>query len=168
MTKHANISFADAIRRELHDSGIKVSTVELGFDREPAQAEEQPSETPSKFNKSILEQWNSTAEAIKELYGNEYLQQLKIERLAMVFKNNLDTALDDLVDAVRGQEPAVRYYPYNSLKARLFSNLAQVLPIELLDKYYYTTEKDSPKPLMEREESLCPQEMETIPKSKDD
>ena len=74
------------------------------------------------------------------------MEKLKVEKLVEIFKNNLNAALDDLIDAVRGQEPAVRYTPYTSLKAKLFSNLAEVVPIEWLDNYYYSTEKNSPKP----------------------
>ncbi|XP_054169310.1 D-beta-hydroxybutyrate dehydrogenase, mitochondrial-like [Oppia nitens] len=141
MSKHANQAFNDALRRELYEWDIKVSTVEMAFDRKAGQLS-----TQNKFSRSVNKQWAMTPDYIKDFYGINYLDQIKIEKLTQIFQNNLDETMDNLVDAVRSPDPAIRYTPYTTIKAKVWANLAQMVPTEWLDKYYYSTEKDSPKP----------------------
>ena len=150
MTKSANLSLSDALRRQLKPWGINVSTIELAYDREvPNQEMNARYETMDKMTRSILEQWAETPDYVKLLYGTEYLEEIIIARLgriAAMFKNDYDQVVESFLDAVRAEEPAIRYTPYAGYIAGLMAYLAQIVPTEWLDYYYFNSEKNAPKP----------------------
>ena len=67
MSKHANLSFSDALRRENHKWGISVSTIEPFPYKTPMAS-------PENFQRYVDKQWAQTSNEVKQEYGNDYYQ----------------------------------------------------------------------------------------------
>lgn len=61
-------AFSDALRREMHPWGIKVSMLEPGSFSTNICA-------PAVFERQLREGWNKLSEELKDEYGEEYLNR---------------------------------------------------------------------------------------------
>ena len=68
MTKYAVEAFSDALRREIHPWGIKVTMLEPGFF--PTNIAD-----PDFLERELRKGWNHISEELKNDYGEEYLQR---------------------------------------------------------------------------------------------
>ena len=119
MTKYAVVAYSDVLRREMKKFKVKVSTIEPRLFK-----------TAMFFaTEGILERnWNETDKQVKELYGEQYYQDLK-KRLKGVKKlgrdtNNVDIVINDMIDAVVSKSPNRRYTPVMTFLFRTVPLLA--------------------------------------------
>jgi len=128
VSKHATISFADGLRREMHKFSISVHTVEPSTYRTPILSE-------SSLEGTVNGDWDAAAAEVRESYGEHYRDEFKVK-----FMDELKNArpmskiyevVDDILDATIGTEPRHRYVP--SAVVTLRSQLLQNLPTPLLD-----------------------------------
>ena len=139
MSKHAVISFSDALRRENKKFGIKVSTIEpMAYKTSMASDEYVLREFDG--------QWNESSEDVKQVYGEEYLQKLKALRdkatVAFEPSDKIHEVIDKLVDAIRNPEPEIRYPSIPGCVPKIAVFLLQNLPVELYDRIVRKLNKD--------------------------
>ena len=128
MTKYAVVAYSDVLRREMKRFKVKVSTVEPGLFK-----------TAMYFAlEGILERnWNETDEQVKEIYGEQYYQDL-MKRLKGVKKfgrgsKNIDIVVNDIIDAVISKSPKRRYTPVNTFILRPIPLLLPLTPQFVVD-----------------------------------
>jgi len=139
MSKYAVVSFADGLRREIKKWNISVHVVEP---------------TIYRTNISVLEPqlsrlrdyWNKCSDDVRSSYGEDYYEEFQ-----KCLANHMNSAkppekikevIDDLVDAVAGSEPMLRYVP--GLDAQLTSCSLDFMPMQMQDHIF---EKYSPTTL---------------------
>ena len=128
MTKYAVVAYSDVLRREMKKFKVKVSTVEPGLFK-----------TAMYFAaEGILERnWNETDEQVKELYGEQYYQDLMKSLKGMKKlgrgENNVDIVVNDIIDAVVSRSPNRRYTPVNTVIFRPLPLLLTFIPQFVVD-----------------------------------
>ncbi|XP_043192346.1 short-chain dehydrogenase/reductase family 9C member 7-like isoform X2 [Amphibalanus amphitrite] len=128
VSKHATISFADALRREMAKFGVTVHTVEPGTYRTPILSEEV-------LEGTVKKDWEAAGEEVRSTYGEQYRDEFKVKFLSEL-KNarpasKIYEVVDDILDAVVGTEPRCRYVP--SVAGTLRSTIMQALPTTVVD-----------------------------------
>ncbi|XP_035212244.1 17-beta-hydroxysteroid dehydrogenase type 6-like [Stegodyphus dumicola] len=127
MTKHALVSFADGLRREMLKWGVSVVSIE-------------PSMYKTKISQSDVltgaldNSWEKTPEAIKEAYGFPYYQDFKVrmQKMALHARPYLDEVVDCMEVAVVSVWPKISYRcsgPADKIRLWFMS----LLPTQLLD-----------------------------------
>ena len=144
MSKHAAVSFSDALRRETHRHGIKVSTIEPTTYKTPM------------FNKEALrntinEVWEQSSDEVKQFYGKEYLEDLKERKedsLSLVKTGeDINEVIDAIAEALRSVDPKIRYKPIpGGCLNKVFVTIVENMPTALVDKLIYYTERNSVQP----------------------
>ncbi|XP_054165116.1 11-beta-hydroxysteroid dehydrogenase type 2-like [Oppia nitens] len=104
MSKHAAISFSDALRRETTKWGIKVSIIEPTIYKTPM--------TTSDYH---------------------FRETERLRQEIVIFGQNIDDVIDKLVDAVRNVDPQITYEVGPSYLWSVFLFVEQFLPYELSD-----------------------------------
>lgn len=150
MSKHAAISFSDALRRETRKYGIKVSTIEPMAYKTPMASEEI-------FESTLDKNWERTSDEVKQVYGKEFLLDLKRRKekatVLLTPGDNIYEVVDLMVEAVRSPDPQIRYQviPGNCFNKVLVYAL-QLIPTELYDQLVYHNESRAVKPAFLRNE----------------
>nr|XP_042897705.1 short-chain dehydrogenase/reductase family 9C member 7 isoform X2 [Parasteatoda tepidariorum] len=127
MTKHALVSFADGLRREMLKWGVKVALVE-------------PSMYKTRISRSDVltgaldNSWEKTPDAIKEAYGFPYYEDFKgrMQKMALHARPYLGEVVDSMEQAVTDMSPSIVYRcsgPTDKVRVWIMS----LLPIRLLD-----------------------------------
>ena len=150
MSKHAAISFSDALRRETRKYGIRVSTVEPMSYRTQMATEEF-------FNRMVDKNWEQSSDEVKQLYGEDYHRELKQrkEKGVSMFKpgEDINEVIDLLVEAVRSPDPQIRYPAIpGGCRNRMVVSLLEKIPTELFDALFYHKERRGLKPAYLRNE----------------
>ncbi|CAG2166630.1 unnamed protein product [Oppiella nova] len=142
MTKHTNIAFSDALRREMHKFGVTVCTIEPGLFMTPM--------TTNEYISQLLQQtWNQSSDEVKKSYGNSYLESQR--KIALNFQNhfkagvNIDLVVDDMVDAIQNAEPQIIYRPVEGLQSKLSCLMPVYIPSLWLDHLTYANDKSRPE-----------------------
>jgi len=136
MSKYAAVSFADGLRREMAKWNISVHTIEPSIYRTNISVVEPQI-------KRLRDYWNKCSYDVRATYGEDYYEDFKT-----CLENHMSGAkpaykihevIDDLVDAVVGSEPVLRYVP--SMDSQLISSTLDWMPMEMQDHVF---EKYSP------------------------
>ncbi|CAL1266456.1 unnamed protein product [Larinioides sclopetarius] len=127
MTKHALVSFADGLRREMLKWGVSVARIE-------------PSMYKTRIARSDVltgaldNSWERTPDAIKEAYGFPYYEDFKgrMQKMALHARPYLEEVVDGMEQAVTEVRPKLVYRCSGpSDKMRLW--FMSLLPTQLLD-----------------------------------
>lgn len=126
MSKHAAVSFADGLRREMKKWGITVHSIEPTLYKTPIAASES-------LLSNLKSLWDRTPTEIQESYGEEYFKafQEKLLRISTTAKGDINEVVEDMLDAVAGQRPKTRYVPSTAVQLR--ARLLTAIPTELQD-----------------------------------
>ena len=130
MSKHAVISFSDALRREMHKWGVKVSIIEPGGFKTPMMEE-------SFIVQSMDKIWNETNESVRNDYGLQYFESQKksfLDLMKVVKPGDIEICVNDMLDAIRNVEPKISYIPFDSTIGRILLTLAIYLPNQWMDQ----------------------------------
>lgn len=139
MSKHATVSFADGLRLEMQKWGISVHTVEPTLYRTPISQE-------GPIHNALDRFWQECSEDVKKSYGDEYIKDFK-----MTISNHLNRAkpsekikevIDDMVDAVAGDDPKTRYVP--SIVTQIRAKLLSSMPENLRDHFFLSSQPQTP------------------------
>ncbi|CAB3387034.1 Hypothetical predicted protein [Cloeon dipterum] len=128
MSKHAVISFADALRKEMKPFKISVHTIQ------PTAYTTLLSSTENIGN-SLQSQWDKTEPEVKKSYGENYFQTFKtlyLKGSKKLSKTNSSEVIDDMVDAILSKEPKITYIP--SLSKKFMVHMLTTIPMELQDR----------------------------------
>ncbi|XP_054165427.1 17-beta-hydroxysteroid dehydrogenase type 6-like [Oppia nitens] len=145
MSKHAIISFSDALRRESRKWGVKVSTIEPTTYKTPMS-------TADYLTDQLDRLWNETTESVQQVYGQEFYSSLKGKNAKALSSygigEDINEVIDRMVDAVRSPDPQIRYVCAPKLwKIKLFLIIAQYFPTEFYDLICeHRMGQQSPKP----------------------
>ena len=127
MTKHSMIAFTDTLRRELYKYNVKVSSIEPAVFRTGLTTDET-------WSKQMDDLWNESSDEAKAYYGSPH--KVKASNLgslkSMPIENNIDVAVDDMIDAITNSRPKLIYTPMR-LSLKLVMNLMYYLPPEVID-----------------------------------
>lgn len=106
MSKHAVVSFADGLRREMRKWDILVSTIEPVLYRTKMAA-------PEHIQCTVDQSWQDTPEAVREAYGKSYFENFRsrcLEFLARRCREDLYEVVDNMVHAVSSRHPRRSYF----------------------------------------------------------
>ncbi|EFX74132.1 hypothetical protein DAPPUDRAFT_200252 [Daphnia pulex] len=128
MSKFAVVAFADGLRREMQKWGISVHCIEPSLYSTNISVVEP-------LYKSLKNYWDQCPDDVQSSYGNEYLEHFK-ESLSAHMKRakpagKITEVVDDMLDAVAGAEPLLRYVPAMDVQFR--SRVLISMPIEMQD-----------------------------------
>ncbi|XP_078357209.1 short-chain dehydrogenase/reductase family 9C member 7-like [Oculina patagonica] len=102
VSKYGVEAFSDALRREMHPWGIKVSIME------PGGFQTNMNERRAK-ERQIREAWNNLSEELKKEYGEEYLEKCISFLTGVTTSPHTHKVVDAVVDALTSQSPRDRY-----------------------------------------------------------
>ncbi len=141
MSKHAVLSFSDALRREMHKWGVKVSTIEPSFYKTPMVSQDM-------ILQALEKEWALTSESVKQVYGQQYFEGMKNkgEQIVVSAGENIDEVIDKMIDAIRSKVPNITYTSVPGCRLQILFTLAQYVPTQWLDQMFYLREKKLPKP----------------------
>ncbi|KAI9560428.1 hypothetical protein GHT06_014445 [Daphnia sinensis] len=128
MSKFAVVAFADGLRREMQKWGISVHCIE------PSLYKTNISVLEPLYN-SLKNYWDQCSDDVQSSYGKEYFEHFK-ESLSVHMnrakpEGKITEVVDDMVDAVAGTEPLLRYVPAMDVQFR--SRLLISMPTEMQD-----------------------------------
>lgn len=133
MTKNALISFADGLRQEMRQFGVRVISVEPAFARTPMM-------DPEVSNKRVDELWSTTSSEVQQAYGADQVEDLKVKvRALSTGPLGLDETYHDIIKCILRSvtSPAPEY---NEQPASIFQKpinfIVQMLPREWVDCYF--------------------------------
>ncbi|XP_076041213.1 17-beta-hydroxysteroid dehydrogenase type 6-like [Oratosquilla oratoria] len=139
MSKHAAVSFADALRLEMRKFNVSVHTIEPTLYRTNITS-------VTALQNSLEEVWESCPEDIKETYGQDYMKDFRdrIEANTRRAKpsHKIVEVIDDMFDAVTGVDPKMRYVP--SMVTQVRAKIMSTLPMEFLDNFLLTNQPSTP------------------------
>ncbi|XP_069192407.1 LOW QUALITY PROTEIN: 17-beta-hydroxysteroid dehydrogenase type 6 [Procambarus clarkii] len=139
MSKHATVSFADGLRLEMQKWGISVHTVEPTLYRTPISQE-------GPIHSALDRFWQECSEDVKKSYGDEYIKDFKTT-ISMHLNRakpseKIREVIDDMVDAVAGDDPKTRYVP--SVVTQIRAKLLSSLPENLRDHFFLSIQPQTP------------------------
>ncbi|CAB3371332.1 Hypothetical predicted protein [Cloeon dipterum] len=115
MSKHALISFADALRKEMKPFKVSVHTIQpTAYTTALCSVET--------IDSSMQAKWNDTDQEIKDAYGESYFQAFKTLYLKGVnefSRKNIDEVVDEMIHALLSKSPKVTYIPTFSTRMRV-------------------------------------------------
>lgn len=129
MSKFAAIALSDGLRREMKKWGVTVHSIEPSFYKTNIISEQ--------YFENHRRSWDELSDEIRSDYGFEYFRSRE-EILRETLKRSCRPAekiyevIDDLVDAVAGAEPLIRYVPNWVTKLRVDMWLS--IPTSWLDR----------------------------------
>ncbi|CAN8002546.1 unnamed protein product [Ixodes hexagonus] len=106
MSKHAVVSFADGLRREMRKWSIGVSTIEPVLYRTKMAL-------PEQIQCSLDQAWQDSPESVRETYGKHYFEAFRsrcLEFLARRCRDELYEVVDNMVHAVSSRRPKRSYF----------------------------------------------------------
>lgn len=106
MSKHAVVSFADGLRREMRKWDILVSTIEPVLYRTKMAM-------PEQIQCSADQSWQDTPEEVREAYGKSYFENFRsrcLDFLARRCREDLYEVVDNMVHAVSSRRPRRSYF----------------------------------------------------------
>ncbi|XP_046404155.1 short-chain dehydrogenase/reductase family 9C member 7-like [Ischnura elegans] len=128
MSKSAVCSFADGLRREMRKWSVTVHTIEPTLYRTTI------AEVDNVKN-GMQKCWESSPEDVQTNYGEQYFQDFKSSVGKFLSKarppSKISEVVDDMLDAVIGENPKKRYVP--SVTAQLREKILTALPSDVLD-----------------------------------
>ncbi|XP_074615141.1 retinol dehydrogenase 7-like isoform X2 [Acropora palmata] len=102
VSKYGVEAFSDALRREMHPWGVKVSMLEPGFFATNIAA-------PDFLESELRRGWNRLSEDLKDDYGEEYLEKaINIVRNLPCF-SDISEVVNAIVDGLTSTSPSDRY-----------------------------------------------------------
>ncbi|XP_067037649.1 retinol dehydrogenase 7-like isoform X1 [Acropora muricata] len=102
VSKYGVEAFSDALRREMHPWGVKVSMLEPGFFATNIAA-------PDFLESELRRGWNRLSEDLKDDYGEEYLDKaINIVRNLPCF-SDISEVVNAIVDGLTSTSPSDRY-----------------------------------------------------------
>lgn len=146
MSKHATVSFADGLRLEMQKWGITVHTVEPTLYRTPISQE-------GPIHRALDRFWQECSDDVRNCYGDDYMKDFK-----MTISKHLNRAkpsekirevIDDMVDAVAGDDPKTRYVP--SIVTQIRAKLLSSLPDAMRDQFFLSSQPQTPPALVTAE-----------------
>ncbi|XP_042856171.1 short-chain dehydrogenase/reductase family 9C member 7-like [Penaeus japonicus] len=139
MSKHATVSFADGLRLEMQKWGITVHTVEPTLYRTPISQE-------GPIHRALDKFWQECPEDVRNSYGDEYMKDFKITISAHLNRakpsEKIKEVVDDMVDAVAGQDPKIRYVP--SVVTQVRAKVLSALPDKVRDHLFLSSQPQTP------------------------
>ncbi|KAF2362008.1 Short-chain dehydrogenase/reductase SDR [Trinorchestia longiramus] len=143
MSKNALTSFSNGLRLELKPWNISVHTIEPMFYLTTPTVED----LLKHHNEHYMKLWHSAPNETKQAYGDSYrinrIQTFKeLTTKYMKPKEELYEVVDDVVHAVAGIDPNVRYTP--STRVKILMKMLSFLPQELVDKIINPEMKELP------------------------
>ncbi|XP_059480965.1 short-chain dehydrogenase/reductase family 9C member 7-like [Neocloeon triangulifer] len=143
MSKSAAVSFADGLRREMKKWSITVHTIEPTLYKTPLTK-------PKIIQGTMQEHWDSSPDNVKKIYGEEYFAEFKKIISGLLTKarepQQIAEVIDDMVDAVIGDEPKMRYVP--SVAAQFRSQVITAMPMHMQDFVLGMTQPRTPPAAM--------------------
>ncbi|KAG0710113.1 Retinol dehydrogenase 2 [Chionoecetes opilio] len=153
MSKHATVSFADGLRLEMQKWGITVHTVEPTLYRTPISQ-------VAPMHNALDRFWRECSDDVRECYGDAYIQLpyvviLLLQDFKSTISKHLDRAkptekvkevVDDMVDAVAGDNPKTRYVP--SVVTQIRAKLLSSLPDAMRDQLFLSSLPQTPPALV--------------------
>ncbi|XP_059480969.1 short-chain dehydrogenase/reductase family 9C member 7-like [Neocloeon triangulifer] len=128
MSKHALISFADALRKEMKPFKVSVHTIQpTAYTTALCSAET--------IDSSMQKKWDGVDQEIKESYGESYFQAFKAMYLKGVnefSRKNINEVVEEMIHALLGKNPKITYIPTSSIKFRV--NLLTMISTASQDK----------------------------------
>ncbi|XP_059480968.1 short-chain dehydrogenase/reductase family 9C member 7-like [Neocloeon triangulifer] len=127
MSKHALISFSDALRREMKPFKVSVHTIQPTLYNTPL------SSTDFVAN-SLQKQWSDSDSEVRKSYGENYFQTFKtmyIKGIKDLARKNINEVVEDMVDALLSKEPKISYVP--SLFTKFMVHFLTTIPLGLQD-----------------------------------
>ncbi|CAB3371331.1 Hypothetical predicted protein [Cloeon dipterum] len=139
MSKSAAVSFADGLRREMKKWSITVHTIEPTLYKTPLTK-------PTVIQGTMQEHWDSSPDNVKKTYGEKYFADFKETICGLLNMarepQRIAEVIDDMVDAVIGDEPKMRYVP--SVAAEFRSQVITAMPMHLQDFVLGMTQPRTP------------------------
>ncbi|XP_065346367.1 short-chain dehydrogenase/reductase family 9C member 7-like [Cloeon dipterum] len=138
MSKHAIISFADVLRKEMKPFKISVHTIQPTAYMTPLSSAEN-------IGNSLQSHWDKTEPEVKKSYGENYFQTFKTLYLKAgkkLSRTNTSEVVDDMVDAILSKEPKITYIP--SLSTKFMVHLLTSIPTEWQDRIMSKSIPDVP------------------------
>ncbi|KAG7175094.1 short-chain dehydrogenase/reductase family 9C member 7-like [Homarus americanus] len=139
MSKHATVSFADGLRLEMQKWGISVHTVEPTLYRTPISQE-------GPIHNALDRFWHQCSEDVRKSYGDEYIKDFKTTISSHLNRakpsEKIKEVIDDMVDAVAGDDPKIRYVP--SVITQIRAKLLSSLPDNLRDHFFLSSQPQTP------------------------
>lgn len=131
MSKFAAGAFADGLRREMKKWGVSVHVVE------PSSYKTNISVVEPLY-KSLESYWDQLPNEILNDYGREYLEQFKDSIGAHMSQakpqHKISEVVNDMLDAVAGTEPKLRYVP--AMDIQFILRLLLSMPMEFQDHIF--------------------------------
>lgn len=124
ISKYGVEAFSDALRREMHHWGIKVSILEPG-------AFQTAITDPRTMERQIRQGWDDLSDELKKVYGTEYLENWITWVTSYSTSPHTYQVVDAVVDALTSQAPRDRYLV--GLDARFFLVWLVRLPTVVAD-----------------------------------
>ncbi|KAH7950344.1 hypothetical protein HPB49_022715 [Dermacentor silvarum] len=106
MSKHAVVSFADGLRREMRKWDILVSTIEPVLYRTKMAM-------PEHIQCTVDQSWQDTPEPVREVYGKTYFEHFRsrcLDFLSRRCREDLYEVVDNMVHAVSSRRPRRSYF----------------------------------------------------------
>lgn len=132
MSKHALISFADTLRREMLKWNVTVHTIEPWIYSTNIADEKL-------IIKDMQKNWEACPQNVRDDYGEEYLEECKnYLNKTLRYKrpqSKIYEVVDEMEHATIGKNPKIRYVP--GLVGQFWTGLLYVIPVELLDLVSY-------------------------------
>nr|CAD7430876.1 unnamed protein product [Timema monikensis] len=127
MSKSAVLAFVDGLRREMDKWSVTVVSIE------PALYRTRISDEATMLN-DLEKVWASCTRDVQAVYGEQYFQNTKTElqTLLTTARPGLHEVVDDMVDAILGADPKLRYVP--GFDVQWQDSLMSCLTTELQDK----------------------------------
>lgn len=146
MSKHATVSFADGLRLEMQKWGITVHTVEPTLYRTPISQE-------GPIHRALDRFWQECSDDVRQCYGDDYMKDFKstISKHLNRAKpsEKVKEVIDDMVDAVAGDDPKTRYVP--SVVTQIRAKLLSSLPDAMRDQVFLSSQPQTPPALVRAE-----------------
>ncbi|KAL3238841.1 hypothetical protein MRX96_021870 [Rhipicephalus microplus] len=129
MSKHAVISLADGLRREMRKWDILVSTIEPVLYRTKMAM-------PEHIQCTVDQSWQDTPASVREVYGKTYFEQFRsrcLDFLSRRCREDLYEVVDNMVHAVRSRRPRRSYF-CGGAKDKFRLALLRLLSVNTVDR----------------------------------
>ena len=143
MTKASVVAFTDAMRREMKKFNIRVVAIEPTVFK---------TNIYYSFNDKLRSQWNNTDQAVKEVYGEDFFEKQLRNPDKETFNGfggkvgpDIEMVVEDMIKAIVAVKPRPVYRPIKSKTSRFFIRFVGFVPQSLIDKYFYSIDKNVPE-----------------------
>ena len=140
MSKHAVISFSDALRREMNKWGVKVSTIEPTAFKTTMTSE-------SYLNQLMDKKWKETTDSVRNAYGLKYFESQKniiFDVLKYIKPGDKDIVVNDILDAIINVRPKISYQPSDGIISRFAVLIPLYFSNQWIDKLQGFIDRSKP------------------------